>query len=64
MNTDNQSHFSTLEDAVSSLKLDKRTEWFVFQGKVVKKAKGDRLGHKFPEPLIINEHFIYVENDI
>lgn len=39
MNTDNQSHFSTLEDAVSSLKLDKRTEWFVFQGKVVKKQK-------------------------
>lgn len=32
--------------------------------KSCKKAKGDRLGHKFPEPLIINEHFIYVENDI
>ena len=67
-NTDKKLHisdvincFSTLEDAVRILKLDKRTEWFVFQGKVVKKAKGDRLGHKFPEPLIVDGNFVYVE---
>lgn len=60
--SDDINSFSTLEDAIRILKLDKRTEWFIFQGKVVKKAKGDKLGHKFPEPLIINGNFVYVKN--
>jgi hypothetical protein len=67
-NTDKKSHiydviyrFSTVEEAIKELKLDKRTDWFEFQGKIVKKVKGDRHGHKFPEPLIINGNYVYVE---
>jgi hypothetical protein len=58
---DNTYTFSTIEEAIYKLKLDRRIEWFEFQGKVVKKAKGDKLGHKFPEPLLINNSFVYIK---
>lgn len=52
--------FATIEDAVRILRLDKRVDWFVDRNILVKRAKGDRLGHQYPEPCIVNGSFIYI----
>jgi len=52
--------FTTIEEAVKVLRLDKRVDWFTYQGILVKKAKGDKMGHQYPEPFIINGNYVYI----
>lgn len=57
---ENKYEFSSLEDAKEKLNLDKRIFWFEFNGKVVRRKKGDKLGHELPESLIINNEYVYI----
>jgi hypothetical protein len=56
----NKFDFDTLEEAIEHLKLDKRINWFLFRNKIVRKAKGDKLGHQYPDELIMNGKPVYV----